>query len=232
MRAKTLAALLLVGVLAAGLIPGMAAAKGKKSGPVTVGTDDAGDWGCNQDCGLAPIGDGLGMDLTAATISMADAKTVNFVISVNSLPPSGGIPEIARYTWDMTVNGDFVELDGKFTNYSRGACDPTAGCGSGYQPRDPGMSPFLVRGNCAANAANVTICEDLAIIQATFDAAAGTITIPVPLETINAKAGSKIAPGTNIFGGSISAAPAAFVTSNNFPMDMLTATGTFVVPKK
>jgi hypothetical protein len=90
-----------------------------------------------------------------------------------------------------------------------------------------------VRGNCGvAEGTNVTLCEELGIVQAAFDTAEATITIPVPLELIGAKKGSKIGPGTNIFGGSISAMPTAFFTTNSFPLDFMTLTETYVVPKK
>ena len=228
MKARKLVGLLGAAALAASLIAGPATlANAKSAKPLTVGTDDEGDWGQAVDPNLGPVGDALGQDLTGAAISF-DGKNVNFVIQLNSLPPIGGMPEISRYTWDMNVNGKFVELDGKFTNYSRGVCDPTSGqCQRG--PRDPGPAPFMIRGNCAANEANVTICEELGIVQAKFDAAAGTITVPVPAKLIGAKKGSKITGGANIFGGSISATPAAFVTSSAMPLDTLTVTKTFVV---
>ena len=199
--------------------------------PVLVGTDPAGDWGAGVDPTLAPVGDALGQDLVGASIS-GDAKTLNFVISLNSLPPSGGVPEISRYTWDFNVGKEYTELDGKFTNYSRGACDPTAN--SCPPPRDPGMQPFVVRGNCGVasdTGTSVTTCEEIGIVQATFDAAEGTITIPVPAALIKAKPGSKITPATNIFGGSISAAPSAFFTSSAMPIDTLVVTKTFTVPR-
>ena len=229
MKRKAVVSMLLSGLLAASLVGAAApASAGKKaSGPQVVGTDDAGDWGSAVEPTIAPVGDALGQDLTSATIAMNGTDKVDFIIGVNSLPATGGAPEISRYTWDMDVDGNFVELDGKFTNYSRGACDPTAG--SCPPPRDPGMSPFAVRGNCAANEANVTICEEIGIVQAAFDAAKKTITVTVPLEMLGAKPGSKITPGTNIFGGSISATPAAFFTSSAMPLDTMTLTKTFVV---
>ena len=227
MKARKLVGLLGAAALAASLFTGTATVANAKAAKATVvGTDDAGDWGAAVDPNLGPVGDALGQDLTGASISF-DGKNVNFVILVNSLPPTGGMPEFSRYTWDMMVDGKFVELDGKFTNYSRGVCDPTSGqC---PPPRNPGMSPFFIRGNCAANEANVTICEEMGIVEGSFDATAKTITIPVPAELIGAKKGSKIAPGTNIFGGSISATPAAFVTSSAMPLDTLSITKTFVV---
>lgn len=210
---------------------GMAQAKKKKaSGPMVVGTDATGDWGGNVDPTLGPVGDALGQDLVEASIGPGEKGILNFVIKLNSLPPIGGTPEVSRYSWDFFVDGDPLELDGKFTNYSRGTCDPTSGqC---PPPRDPGMQPFFVRGNCGVvEGTNVTTCEELGIVQAIFDPATGTITIPVPADLIGAKKGSKITGGTGLFGGSIEAAPAAFLTSGSFPADSLIVTGTYVVPK-
>lgn len=225
MKARKYIALVGAAAVAVSLFAGSAtAAKAKK--PMTVGTDDAGDWGANVDQTISPIGDAMGQDLTKASISL-DGKNLNFIITVNSLPPIGGMPEFTRYTWDFNVNGKFTEIDGKFTNYSRGVCDPTSGqC---PPPRDPGMQPFFVRGNCTVNEANITLCQELGIVEGQFDAGAATITVPVPLKLIGAKKGSKITPATNIFGGSISATPSAFFTSSAMPLDTLSVTKTFVV---
>ena len=211
-----------------------AGATAKTAKPVSVGTDAAGDWGQAVDPTLAPVGDALGQDLTGASIGY-DGKNLNFVIELNSLPPSGGVPELSRYTWDMNVDGKFVELDGKFTNYSRGACDPTAG--TCPPPRDPGMQPFVVRANCTTSTtgSNVTTCEEVGLVQATFDAAAGTITIPVPPALIKAKPGSKITPTMGDFnaliGGEIVTAPSAFFSNSAGPADGLIVTKTYTVPK-
>lgn len=229
MRFKSIAAATLAALLAGALLAPVATAQTK---PKTVGEDDAGDWGETVDPTLAPIGDLLGQDLTGAAIGMSDdGADIHFVITVNSLPPVGGVPEVTRYTWDFNLDGEAVKLDGKFTNYSRGACDPTSGqC---PPPRDPGMQPFIVRGNCEVNEANVTICEELGIVQAEFDAGEGTITIPVPMELIGAKKRSKIAPSTGgLFGGTVEAMPTAFFSASNFPHDSLLATKTFRIPRK
>lgn len=231
MKGKTFVALALTAALAAAFVVPTGASAAVK--PVVVATDPEGDWGGNVDPTIGPVGAAFGMDLTEGSISMADKATVNFVITLASLPPSGGVPEGVRYTWDFTVAGKVLQLDGKFTNYSRGACDPTNGqC---PPPRDPGMQPFLLRGSCAPNptVTNLTVCEELGVIKATFDSAAGTITIPVPLAMMKAKAGTKIEPATNsVFGSSINVIPSAFVSSGNFPFDAMTTTATFTVPKK
>lgn len=236
---KTLVTMLSVALVAGAMFVPAAEAgkkkkkKGPKAGPVIVATDAPGDWGQAVAPELAPVGDALGQDLVEAVIEMADKKTINFVIKVNSLPPNGGAPEVSRYVWDMLVDGEFVELDGKWLNYTRGACDPTSGqC---PPPRDPGMQPFIVRANCGVandTGTTVTTCEEVAVVQAAFDPGTATITIPVPIDIINAKHGSKIAPGTNVFGGSISATPAAFLSSSGAPLDTMTVTETFVVSAK
>jgi hypothetical protein len=233
MKRKAVVSILLAGLVGAAALTTTAPASAakKKAGPVVVGEDPVGDWGAAVDPTIAPVGDALGQDLIGASIGMNGADAIDFVIQLNSLPATGGVPEISRYVWDLQVDGKGVQLDGKFTNYSRGACDPTSGqC---PPPRDPGMQPFVVRGNCAlVEGTNVQTCEELGIIAGVFDASAGTITVTVPMEMVAAKKGSKIAPAASIFGGSIAAIPAAFLSSGSFPMDTLTILKTFTVPKK
>jgi hypothetical protein len=230
MKARSALALVLTGLLLGGLVTAPASIASGAPKNLVVGVDEAGDWGVvgpTGDSTLNPIGDAMGQDLVGAEIGQADAKTLNFVIKVNSLPPGGGMPEFSRYQWDFNVDGKFTELDGKFTNYSRGICDPTAE--SCPPPRDPGMQPFFVRGDCTVNEANVTSCKEIGVVQAAFDSAAKTMTIPVPMALIKAKKGSKIAPAANIFGGTVSAAPSAFLSSSAMPIDVLIVTKTYVI---
>lgn len=232
---KKLTLFLLVLTLAAAIIAptGAAAAKAKKpAGPVVVGTDDAADWGANVDPTIAPVGAALGQELVEASIGMADAKTVNFVIKVAGLPPTGGVPELARYSWDFTVNGSAFGMSGNFTDYARGVCYP-AHTDSCPPPKDPGQQPFYIRqGPCTIGTGGLGECNLVATVQATFDGASSTITIPVPLEALKAKPGSKIGPGTNsVFGSTIYASPAAVTANANGPHDTMVATKTFVVPK-
>ena len=233
MRNTKLVALALATLLvAAFVVPGVATAAKKKSGPKVVGTDPAGDFhGLDGDPAFAPLGDVLGADLVKTSIHKADDE-LHFIIEVNSLQT---VPEFVRYIWGISVDGEYVEFDGKFTNYSRGACDPTSGqC---PPPRDPGQQPFLVRGNCGTdpNASNLTVCQELGIVQAVFDTATATITIPVPMELINAKPKSKITAGLSDFsgqaGGNVLAIMSAFVSQSNWPGDAMHTTKTYVVPK-
>lgn len=229
--ATIVGAALIAGAFLAGPADAKKKKKKKAKGPVVVGTDPADDWGGNVDAGLAPIGNQLGQEIVEAAIEAKDKKSLNFYIKVASLPATGGVPELTRYVWTMTVDGELLQLDGKFTNYSRGACDPTAGMCP--PPRDPGQAPFSVRGNCTDNGGAAVTCEEIGLVNGTFDAASATITVPVSLELLGAKAGSKIAnglqPGSNFQG--VSAMPSAFFSQGNLPFDELLVTKTYVVPR-
>lgn len=187
---------------------------------VVISEDSAGDWGVAVDPEIAPLGSALGQDLVSASlVPDLEGGVMHFVIGVTELPEIGGVPEFSRYTWNFTVGGKATELDGKFTNYSRGACDPTAS--TCPPPRDPGEAPFTLRGNCTVTQ-TVTLCQELALLHATFDPATGTIDIPVPLPLLNAIAScGKIGVGTGLFGGFLSAMPAAFFTSSAMPNDVI-----------
>lgn len=191
-----------------------------------------GDWGDGSD-EQAALGKALGQDLVGAYIRLDEgAAGYTFRIAVASLPPIGGMPELTRYGWSFAYNGADFELDGKFTNFSRGACDPTSGqC---PPPRNPGMAPFLLRGNCTTNDANVTTCEELGRIAAVFDPAAGTIDIPIPADLLAGEAGvqecDRITPAASFIGDPLWAAPSAFVTSSGFPHDGVYVEYPFVVP--
>lgn len=204
--------------------------------PVTAGEflqvsderEPADDWngGDNQSVGQA-----LGQELTGAFIRLVD-DVYTFRIAAAELPAIGGTPEVTRYGWSFTYNGAAFELDGKFTNYSRGVCDPTSGqC---PPPRDPGLYPFFLRGNCTTNDANITSCEELAVYEATFDPAEGTIDIDVPAADLTDDAGVQpcdtIKGSASFLGGSVWAAPTALYTLSSFPNDQVTVRQAFQVP--
>ncbi|MDQ4064657.1 MAG: hypothetical protein M3161_01265 [Actinomycetota bacterium] len=203
-----------------------------KSKTVVVATDPDDDWGSAVNENIAPAGDALGQELVEASIGMADKATVNFIIKVKSLPAIGGVPEFTRYVWTVMVDGELLQIDGKFTNYSRGTCDPTAG--TCPPPRNPGMAPFMVRANCTDNGGAAVTCEEVGLVNGTFDAGAGTITVPVSLELLGAKKGSRIEhgiqPGSNFAG--VWAISSAWFSQGNMPLDEMILTKPFIVPKR
>lgn len=225
-------ALAVPGAASAGSLPDVA--------PVVVGTDAISDWGGGGDNAI--VGHATGQDLDSASIALAN-DVVTFTMKVTFLPSTGGIPEATRYTWDFHVDATpgvdpeegvsdakFFELDGKWTNYSRGACDPTAGkC---PPPRDPGTQPFALRGNCTTSTTgtNVTTCQELALYKATFTPASRTISIAVPAAVLGLKPCTTIEAGPNLFGGSVSASPSAFLSSSAAPLDFMDVSGYLQVP--
>lgn len=255
MRLRALASALLAAGLAASAL---AAAPGDPDptlnhpigawGATWVGTDDAGDWGEATNPDLAPVGAALGQDLENAWIRLG-SDDIDFMFEVSNLPSRpGGLPEVTRYTWNFDVNGVPLELDGKFTNYSRGTCDPTSGqC---PPPRVPEERQFILRGLCETDTTlpmNLTFCQELAIVQATFDANEDLITITIPqsalITAMNANLDEAdqidgdtlppctvVGPAPNLFGGTISAAPSAYLTSSAMPLDTLLVTEDFVTP--
>lgn len=198
---------------------------------VTGGFEKVGDWGGGGD--NAAVGDALGQDIEAAYVGYAD-DTFTFVIDLVSLPPIGGTPEATRYGWSFRYNDLELELDGKFTNYTRGACDPTAG--TCPPPRDPGLNQFLLRGNCTEDATlpvTLTLCEELANVTATFDPADATITVPIPASAMapdGVQACDEIAGMPSFIGQSVWSAPSAFVTNTAMPYDDAAHFQSLVVP--
>jgi hypothetical protein len=220
----------LVGLM---LVPGpQAVAAGKTAKPVTVATDDPADWGVNVEPTINPAGTPLGMELLGAQIGLAeDKKTVNFIIQLAG-PTAGGIPELVRYGWELTVDGNAYQLNGGRTELVRGMCNPLVtdpACPPNVgDPATLTNFPFFVRsGSCLAQEE----CKVHVVVNATYDSAAGTITIPVPMDAIGAKLGSVIGPNGGTF-GALYAAPGALVTTNSLPYDAIALTKTIKLPKR
>ena len=223
MAIRKLLGIALIGcVLGAFVVPATtaAAAKKKAKGPVVVATDPADDWG--QAAGApAPPGTALGMELVEAAIGLSsDKKAIDFILKLNG-PTGGGTPESVRYGWDFTVDGNAFMLAGGRTELLRGMCNPlTTDPACPPNVGDPAKLtnfPFFVRsGSCTVGAD----CKVHGVVNATFDATAATITIPVPLELVSAKIGSKVGPMAGTF-GAIYAAPGVLVTQNALPHDSI-----------
>jgi len=208
-------------LLGALIVPATTATAAKKpKGPTIVATDPADDWGADAGAPAAP-GTTLGMELVEASIGLApDKKAINFILKLNG-PTGGGTPETVRYGWDFTVDGNHFMLAGGRTEFIRGMCNPLTtepACPPNVgDPAKLANFPFFVRsGACTVGAE----CKVHGVVNAAFDATAGTITIPVPLELVSAKLGSKIGPMAGTF-GSIYAAPGLLVTQPALPHDSI-----------
>lgn len=215
------------------LIPGpQAVAQGKAAKPVVVATDDPADWGANVETTIAPAGTPLGMEILEAAIGLSDdKKAINFIIKLAG-PTSGGAPELVRYGWEFTVDGNAFQLNGGRTELLRGICNPLVtdpACPPNVgDPAKLTNFPFFVRsGACTVGAE----CVVEAVVNATFDVTTATITIPVPMEAVGAKLGSTIGPMGGTF-GAVYAAPGALVTTNGLPHDAIMITKTIKLPKR
>lgn len=232
---KILGVVMTVSLVALLVAPATSAAevqkKKKPKGPVVVAEDPADDWG--KDAGApAPIGTALGMEIVEASIGLSeDKEAINFIIKLNG-PTSGGTPESVRYGWEFAVDGNAFQLNGGRTELLRGMCNPlTTDPACPPNVGDPAALvdfPFFVRsGPCTAG----DECVVNAVVNAVFDVAEYTITIPVPLEAVDAKLGSKITPSAGLF-GAIYAAPGVVVTTNSVPHDAIALHKTVKLPKK
>ncbi len=234
MKLRRSQAAIAVATLVVGLVApaGVAGAQKKPAKPVVVATDDPADWGANVDPTIAPAGTPLGMEILEAAIGLSDdKKAINFIITLAG-PSAGGIPELVRYGWEFTVDGNAFQLNGGRTELVRGMCNPlTTDPACPPNVGDPVTLtnfPFFVRsGACTVGAE----CVVNAVVNATFDVAANTITIPVPLEAVDAKLGSAIGPMGGLF-GAIYAAPGALVTAAAVPHDAIAITKTIKLPKR
>jgi hypothetical protein len=240
--------------LSALLVLGLLPAVGAEEGDGEEGTDhyptewvelgrEQGEGTFGDDPEVGALGTALGADLKNGSMRMLDAETLELRIETHNLPATGGTPEAIRYTWDfqvVDVEGarQLAQIDGKWMNYSRGACDPTSGqCNPPEaMPRDPGTQPFLFRaghaeaclgtdatGDCTGLTFNSF--DELAVLQGVFDVDEATIAIAVPLALFNEIEGvelghcSQIHPGAGLFGGMIESMPSAFISTNAGPSD-------------
>jgi hypothetical protein len=120
-------------------------------------------------------------------------------------------------------------------------------------PRDPGLQPFLFRANMTTSCLGASVppteipvvgevgveCAGLSfnaydefdVLQGAFppDGESSTVTITVPLDTVNLIDGvefcpcSQILPVPGLFGGTIESMPSAFISSTAFPKDTVKA---------
>ncbi|MGI8773408.1 MAG: hypothetical protein ACR2KQ_00135 [Actinomycetota bacterium] len=167
--------------------------KKKKKAPVemVMFTDDSGDADVQQGVGASIP---AGVDLTEGKIKKVD-DTLEFTVTHADMPPSGSLPEAARFLWGFSVDGANFRLTVKSADI--GKPDVLAGQTTERVGRADVNGHFRLEGECASEvvgALNAVNCPPLAYLEGTFDPASMTFTMVVPLEEIEAKSGSKIGP--------------------------------------
>jgi hypothetical protein len=172
--------------------------KPKKSGPVVVFEDPAGDAGLASQSIAVPGADAAGFDLIKGTINRA-GKNLEFTAEHAAMPEGGTLPEGFRMLWHFSVDGE----EYRFTIKSADVGKPDAQAQSGTerlgqvdtdghfrleQCVDEPLPAVLTLVQCR-------VVED-GYLDGSFDPAKASVTVILPLELVDAKPGSEIAPGT------------------------------------
>lgn len=165
--------------------------------PFELGTDAAGD----SVQGTPAI---MGMDLTKAAIGQPDGDSGDLVFELTAadLPPNGGLPEAARYAWDMVVTPAGGSPAG--FRVSGGFSQVT---GPNPAP-DTAMPTFKVQ-RCPGEAAS---CGSAVPVSAVMNGESNRISVTIPVSVLSTIAGGPIT-GAEIRAGSFGYQGAA-VTSN------------------
>ena len=178
-------------VLAGGLL--IAAMGPVQAKPTQVWEDAAGDAG-NQDSGVPGV-DQLGYDLVGGAIEKK-GKNLNFVVTHAAQLPIGTGHEATRFMWAFNVGKGSFRITAKMVDI--GKPNPMTQDGADRIGKANAQGFAKLEGDCATTAtpaANAINCATLAEIPVTFDAAAKTITVEVPMKLVKAKKGSVITGG-------------------------------------
>ncbi len=183
---------------------------------VTVGSDAAGDT-------AQPYPAELGYDLVGASIGQPDPATgdLRFELSLADLPPTGGLPETARYFWDFGIKRGsettLFAIEGKRTDVVRRQSTATPA--------------WVLQADCTTDGNNIITCRDIASLSAVMDGESNRITVTVPRALLEQEvegtvAGATVEPAV-VFEG-ISTAPAAYFSPGGTG-DVLTQEGSFPI---
>lgn len=180
--------LVVAGIMLASL--GVAGAK-----PVTVWEDPSGDATIG---GQAPQSIPAGWDLTSATIEKKGSDLL-FTVTHADMPPIGSAPEASRFIWNFTVGKEPYRFTVKSADL--GKPDVLAGQTTERVGRADVAGHFRLEGECVSTptpAGPSTInCPPVAYLEGSFDPATMSFTVILPLETVKAKPGTVIGPGSD-----------------------------------
>lgn len=223
---KKLAAVLLAG----GLLAGALAPASAKTAPLW--EDAAGDADAGQGLGSSIP---AGLDLASGTIE-AKGKNVTFTVTHHDMPPTGSLPEAARFMWGFTVGAENLRWTMKSADI--GKPDLLGGQTDERIGRVDATGHFRLEGSCESEvvgALNAINCDPLGYYEGTIDAATMSMSVTVPLKDIKAKPGSVILPGG---GDAIAICQICWVSHvaerslNSTIIDSATQTAGYKIPKK
>ena len=224
---RKIAAVLLAGGLLAGVV-GSASAK-----PVAVIEDPSGDADAGQGAGASIPG---GFDIVEGSIEKKGADLV-FTMTHADMPPSGSLPEGARFLWAFNIGdkgyrwtfktADIGKPDvlGNQTTERIGRVDP--------------MGHFRLEGDCATEATPVGVsainCKPLGYYEGTIDAGTKSLSVTIPLKDLKVKPGTKITPGAGDNTGICQVCWVSHTAERSLDatiIDNAVMSGTYKVPRK
>jgi hypothetical protein len=184
---KLVSSLVALAALAALALPAGAAK------PVTVFEDASGDADVGQGLGQSLPG---GWDLATGSIVKKGAN-LEFTVTHHDMPPFGSMPEATRFLWNFSVDGKApYRLTAKSADI--GKPDVLGGQTTERVGRVDVAGHFRLEGECTTDATlplQMVNCPVLGYFEGTWDAAAMSFTVAIPLKTIKAKTGSVILQG-------------------------------------
>jgi len=216
-------------VLIAGALLTVLIAPAEAAKPKTVWEDPSGDADGAQGLGSSIPG---GWDLVKGSIVKKKAN-LEFTVEHADMPPIGSGPEATRFLWAFTVDGKTYRFTVKSVDI--GKPDIPAGQTTERVGRVDVEGHFrLEDGECTETSAGVTFvnCAPLEYLDGTFDAAAMSFTIVLPMKAVKAKVGSVIGPGSNTICNLCWVSHVAERSSNAVIIDQAAQTATYKVPKK
>ena len=221
---KLISSLLALAAFSAFALPASAAK------PVTVFEDPAGDADVGQSLGQSLPG---GWDLASGSIVKKGAN-LEFTVTHHDMPPAGSVPEGTRFLWNFSVDGKSpYRLTVKSADI--GKPDVLGGQTTERVGRVDVNGHFRLEGECATDATlpvQMVNCPVLGYLEGTWDPAAKSFTVLIPLKTIKAKTGSVIMQGPENICTICWVSHYAERSLNNTIIDGTVQTIAYKVPKK
>jgi hypothetical protein len=197
--------------------------------PTQMFEDAAGDADAGQGAGASIPG---GWDLIGGTV-VKNGANLEFTVSHADMPPIGSAPEMSRFLWNFTVDGEPYRLTVKSVDI--GKPDAVGGQTSDRVGRADVTGHFRLEGECVTDASlplQRVNCPPLEYLEGSFDAATMSFTVIVPLASIKAKTGSIIGPGAENICTVCWVSHVAERSLNNTIIDAAALAASYKIPKK
>jgi len=187
---KKLGALLAAALITAALA-GTSSAK-----PVKAFTDAPGDAG-TPTTGALPGLDQAGFDLIEGSIDKVKSN-LEFTVTHAAMPPTGSMPEGARFLWHFSVDGHEYRVTVKSADI--GKPDPLSGPNGQERVGQVYLDGLFRLEDFSDGQAVATLTMPVynvvAYLDGVWDPASASFKVILPLKTVKAKKGSVIAGGT------------------------------------